>query len=36
MDVKTIDYAEITIDIDQIGATTAGAGLKIYLIGVKA
>lgn len=28
--------AEITIDIDQVGATTAGTGLKIYLIGVKA
>lgn len=25
--------AEITIDIDQIGSTIAGAGLKVYLIG---
>jgi len=26
---------EITIDIDQIGSSTAGAGLKIYLLGFK-
>ena len=25
------DDAEITIDIDQVGSTTAGAGLKVYL-----
>jgi hypothetical protein len=25
--------AEITIDIDQIGSTVAGAGLKVYLLG---
>ena len=30
------DDAEITIDIDQIGATTAGAGLKVTLYGVRA
>ena len=27
------DDAEITIDIDQIGSTVAGAGLKIYFVG---
>jgi hypothetical protein len=27
--------AEITIDIDQVGSSTAGAGLKIYLLGNK-
>jgi hypothetical protein len=26
---------EITIDIDQVGSSTAGAGLKIYLLGFK-
>lgn len=26
--------AEITIDIDQVGSTIAGAGLKVYLVGV--
>ena len=30
------DDTEITIDIDQIGSTLAGAGLKVYLIGVPA
>jgi hypothetical protein len=30
------DDAEITIDIDQIGSTIAGAGLKVYLIGSRA
>lgn len=30
------DDAEITIDIDQVGSTIAGAGLKVYLIGVVA
>lgn len=30
------DDAEITIDIDQIGATIAGAGLKVTLYGVRA
>jgi hypothetical protein len=27
------DDAEITIDIDQVGSTVAGAGLKVYLLG---
>lgn len=35
-DSALADDAEITIDIDQIGSTIAGAGLKVYLIGVKA
>jgi hypothetical protein len=35
-DTALADDAEITIDIDQIGSTVAGAGLKVYLIGVKA
>lgn len=30
------DDAEISIDIDQVGSTIAGAGLKVALIGVKA
>ena len=30
------DDAEITIDIDQIGSTIAGAGLKVALIGTRA
>lgn len=30
------DDAEITIDIDQIGSTVAGAGLKVTLIGTRA
>jgi len=29
------DDAEITIDVDQIGSTAAGAGLKVTLIGYK-
>tara|TARA_R100000808_G_scaffold18552_1_gene40629 strand:- start:2668 stop:3672 length:1005 start_codon:yes stop_codon:yes gene_type:complete len=29
------DDAEITIDIDTVGSTTAGAGLKVTLIGTK-
>lgn len=32
-DSSLADDAEITIDIDQIGSTVAGAGLKVYLIG---
>lgn len=32
-DTTLDDDAEITIDIDQIGSTVAGAGLKVYLIG---
>ena len=34
-DTALADDAEITIDIDQIGSTVAGAGLKVYLIGNK-
>lgn len=30
------DDSEITIDIDQIGSSVAGAGLKVYLIGNRA
>lgn len=32
-DTELADDAEITIDIDQVGATIAGAGLKVSLIG---
>lgn len=32
-DVNLADDAEVTIDIDQIGSSVAGAGLKVYLIG---
>jgi hypothetical protein len=32
-DSALADDAEITIDIDGVGSTIAGAGLKIYLIG---
>jgi hypothetical protein len=32
-DTALADDAEITIDIDTIGSTVAGAGLKVYLIG---
>ena len=35
-DSALADDAEITIDIDQVGSTTAGAGLKVWLIGTKA
>jgi hypothetical protein len=34
-DSALADDAEITIDIDQIGSTVAGAGLKVYLIGTR-
>jgi len=34
-DTALADDAEITIDIDQIGSTIAGAGLKVTLIGVR-
>jgi hypothetical protein len=30
------DDAEITFDIDQVGSTIAGKGLKVYIIGVQA
>lgn len=32
-DASLPDDAEISVDIDQVGASTAAAGLKIYLIG---
>jgi hypothetical protein len=32
-DTSLADDAQITIDVDQIGSTIAGAGLKVYLIG---
>ena len=35
-DSALADDAEITIDIDQIGSTVAGAGLKVWLIGKRA
>ena len=35
-DTAIADDAEITIDIDQVGATIAGAGLKVTLIGTRA
>ena len=35
-DSALADDAEITIDIDQIGSTIAGAGLKVTIIGTRA
>lgn len=35
-DSALADDAEITIDIDQVGSSTAGAGLKVFLIGTRA
>ena len=35
-DTSIAAYAEITIDIDQIGSSTAGAGLKVWILGVRA
>lgn len=35
-DSALADDAEITIDIDQIGSTIAGTGLKVWLIGTRA
>lgn len=35
-DSSLADDAEITIDIDAVGSTIAGAGLKVYLIGTRA
>lgn len=35
-DSDLADDAEITVDIDAVGSTIAGAGLKVYLIGYKA
>lgn len=34
-DSALADDAEITIDIDAVGSTIAGAGLKVYLIGTR-
>jgi hypothetical protein len=34
-DASLADDAEITIDIDTVGSTIAGAGLKVYLIGTR-
>lgn len=35
-DTALADDAEISIDIDQVGSSTAGAGLKVTLIGTQA
>ena len=35
-DSALADDAEITIDIDQVGSSVAGAGLKVWLIGTRA
>jgi hypothetical protein len=35
-DTALADDAQMTIDIDAIGNTTTGKGLKVYIIGVKA
>lgn len=35
-DANLADDAEITVDIDQVGSSVAGAGLKVALIGTKA
>ena len=35
-DTALADDAQMTIDIDAVGNTTAGKGLKVYIIGVKA
>jgi hypothetical protein len=34
-DAALADDAEITIDFDQVGATIAGTGVKVYLIGTR-
>ncbi|MDR7103001.1 hypothetical protein [Croceicoccus sp. BE223] len=34
-DSSLADDAEMTIDIDGVGSTVAGAGLKVYLIGTR-
>ncbi len=34
-DSSLADDAEITVNIDQVGATVAGKGLKLYLIGTR-
>ncbi len=35
-DTSLADDAEITIDIDQVGSTIAGAGAKVYILGYQA
>lgn len=35
-DTALADNAEMTVDIDQVGSATAGAGLKVTLIGTRA
>jgi len=35
-DTALADDAEITIDIDQVGSTVAGKGLKVMLLGTRA
>lgn len=35
-DSALADDAEISIDIDQVGSTIAGAGLRVWLIGTRA
>jgi len=35
-DPNLADDAQMTIDIDAVGNTTAGKGLKVYIIGVRA
>jgi hypothetical protein len=34
-DANLADDAQVTVDIDQVGSTTAGKGLKIWLIGTR-
>ena len=34
-DTTLADKAVMTVDVDQIGSTIAGAGLKVYLIGTR-
>jgi hypothetical protein len=34
-DTALADDAEITVDIDQVGSTVAGAGLKVWLVGTR-
>jgi hypothetical protein len=35
-DAALADDAEITVDVDQVGSTIAGKGLKVWLIGRRA
>lgn len=34
-DSSLANASEITIDVDQVGATVAGAGLKVWIIGTR-